>query len=278
MKPESNRPITIEDILRLKRAERPPAEFWATFDRELRAKQLAALVGKRPWWQTLPKSFARLTRYRVLLGASAVVAVTFFSVRDAEPTASAPPADVSTSGTTAVVSEAETLIAELSQYVASIEAAPAPAISTSQVEAVAQVAAPAESPSPAPTSINIAPIVVAGAIDENLDSESPAARRIAANLTKVQAEPTAGRNLLAARTSFEDRALPRAVAVEPLQQMTPPSDTRRARLLTAMVSMASMESSMRTTERAANRIAEERLYDDQISRFGARGDRFQVKF
>jgi hypothetical protein len=45
-----------------------------------------------------------------------------------------------------------------------------------------------------------------------------------------------------------------------------------------MVSMASLESSMRTTERAASRIAEERLYDDQISRFGARGDRLQVKF
>ena len=40
MNPESTRPIVIEDLLRLKRAERPPAEFWSTFDRELRAKQL----------------------------------------------------------------------------------------------------------------------------------------------------------------------------------------------------------------------------------------------
>jgi hypothetical protein len=43
---ESKRPIQIEDILRLKRAERPPAEFWGEFDRQLRAKQLAALVSK----------------------------------------------------------------------------------------------------------------------------------------------------------------------------------------------------------------------------------------
>ena len=33
------RPVTIEDLLRLKSTERPPAEFWDKFDRELRAKQ-----------------------------------------------------------------------------------------------------------------------------------------------------------------------------------------------------------------------------------------------
>src|SRR5688572_7665440 len=84
MKPESDRPITIEDLLRLKRAEVPPAEFWSTFDRELRAKQLAALLPKRRWWQTLPAAIARLprSRYRVPLGASAVLAITFFSVHD----------------------------------------------------------------------------------------------------------------------------------------------------------------------------------------------------
>jgi len=72
--------------------------------------------------------------------------------------------------------------------------------------------------------------------------------------------------------------MPTRAAVEPLQQMTPPSDTRRSRMLTAMVSTASLETSSQTTERAASRmISEERIYD-QIHRFGARGDRLQVKF
>ena len=53
MNQESKRPITLEDIIRLKRAERPPPQFWAQFDRELRAKQLAALMEKRPWWRSL---------------------------------------------------------------------------------------------------------------------------------------------------------------------------------------------------------------------------------
>ena len=82
MKPESNRPITIEDLLRLKRAERPPAEFWTDFDRKLRAKQLAALVDKRPWWQTLPRLSFGFSRYRIALGTSAIFALTFFAVRE----------------------------------------------------------------------------------------------------------------------------------------------------------------------------------------------------
>src|SRR5688572_24287930 len=80
MKSESKQPITVEDLLRLKRAERPAPEFWTEFDRQLRAKQLAALVAKRPWWQTLPR-FSLLARYRIPLGAAAVVALTAFTVR-----------------------------------------------------------------------------------------------------------------------------------------------------------------------------------------------------
>ena len=32
--------VTLEDLLRVKRAEQPPAEFWAEFERGMRTKQL----------------------------------------------------------------------------------------------------------------------------------------------------------------------------------------------------------------------------------------------
>ena len=86
MKPESNRPVSIEDLLRLKRAERPPAEFWGEFDRQLRSKQLAALVAKRPWWQRLPRLVPTFVRYRFVLGGTAVAAMAFVTLRD-EPAA-----------------------------------------------------------------------------------------------------------------------------------------------------------------------------------------------
>jgi hypothetical protein len=71
--------VTVEDLLRLKRAERPAPEFWANFERELRQKQLTALIEKRPWWQELPQLFAR--RIYLPVGATAILAFTLVSVK-----------------------------------------------------------------------------------------------------------------------------------------------------------------------------------------------------
>lgn len=277
MMPESNRPISVEDLLRLKRAERPPAEFWATFDRELRAKQLAALVGKRPWWQTLPKVWSGLSHYRLPLGASAIVAVTFFSVRDHQATTPAQLAsDHAVPVAVAAVAEQAMPVEHSSFAAASAEAAATGAEGLAHpvgenVFALGSDASPEAAP---PHVLSVSRPVAA---DELPAVHVPSGLHIATSLVSLQASDRAARSLLDGSTGFEARAMPVRVAVEPLQQMTPPSETRRSRLLTAMVSTAAMESSMRTTERAASRIDEERLYD-QIHRFGARGDRVQMKF
>lgn len=276
MKPESNRPISIEDLLRLKRAERPPAEFWATFDRELRAKQLAALVGKRPWWQTLPNAFSTLSKYRLPLGASAIAAVAFFSVRDHQATT---PAQLASHDAVPVAVE---IVAEQAQAVeqplsvASLSEASVNFDTLEQPGIKSAIAVVPEWPTATEAS-HVHPVSSPVAAGDLPAVQSPSGRHIEASLVSVQTSDPITRTLLNAATGFEARAMPVRLAVEPLQQMTPPSDTRRARLLTAMVSTTSLESSMRTTERAASRIDEERLYD-QIHRFGARGDRVQVKF
>lgn len=69
-------PLTLEDLLRLKKAERPSSEFWTRFERDLRQKQLAALLERRPWWQTLPLRFSR-SRVLLPLGATAIIALVF---------------------------------------------------------------------------------------------------------------------------------------------------------------------------------------------------------
>src|SRR6267154_1450431 len=70
--------VTLEDLLRVKRAERPPAEFWNQFDRELQAKQLAALVGKKRWWHSAARTFARFSY--LPLGATAALAFAFMAM------------------------------------------------------------------------------------------------------------------------------------------------------------------------------------------------------
>ena len=70
-------PLTVEDLLRLKRAERPRPEFWTRFDRELRTKQLAAMMKREPWWHRLGESLNFSARYRLALGATAILALSF---------------------------------------------------------------------------------------------------------------------------------------------------------------------------------------------------------
>jgi hypothetical protein len=45
----------LEALLRLKRLERPDAEFWSRFDEEFRSRQLAASLPKRRWWHRIQR-------------------------------------------------------------------------------------------------------------------------------------------------------------------------------------------------------------------------------
>jgi hypothetical protein len=77
---DPGRKITVEDLLRLKRAERPPPEFWARFESEMRAKQLAAIVVKRPWWDGASRLFAAVQRHQLPFAAAAALALAFVGV------------------------------------------------------------------------------------------------------------------------------------------------------------------------------------------------------
>lgn len=91
-KPTPRSPITLEQLLRLKRAEKPSAEFWQKFEAELHQKQLAALVERRSWWQALPRLLQ--TRSVLPIGATAVLAFTFVSVRNQNVLAPVTPSEL----------------------------------------------------------------------------------------------------------------------------------------------------------------------------------------
>lgn len=285
MKSDSKRPVTVEDLLRLKRAERPAADFWVQFDRELRTKQLAALVGKRPWWQRLSirPLFVGFARWSLPLGATAALAVSFFALRETDPrksvVASAPAAAVPAAlqPSPAVTAPFGVPAAPVSPVAVAAEVAAVP---------VATPAAPVESPPPAPAApageavaglTAIVPLL--GGAPAAPAAVSPSARLIARNLaaTADLVEPALKGTLLGGARAFEARVAATRAAVDPLQQMASPAERTRARLLTAMVSAISADDSSRTAERMARRIDEDRLYD-QVSRVGARGDRVNWKF
>ncbi len=282
------RPVTLEDLLRLKRAERPPAEFWTEFDRQLRTKQLSALVERRPWWHGLAQAFAGLRRYPLPIGAAAALAITFVTLRqdNAVPqlqlqlrtetpvVAAAGAVETPVSATRAILAESQPAAPEAQTLVASaVPAEPATkevAAASVELMPTAPAAALAQDESPRMLSLLV------GA--EETDAVSPSARHIAANFAVAQANEPIGTMLLGKAREFgSHRSEVRVAAIDPLQQMAAPAEMRRARYLTAMVATTAVESSARTSERMANRISAEELYD-QVQRFGTRRGGFNVKF
>jgi hypothetical protein len=63
--------VTLEQLLQLKRSERPAPAFWEEFDRDLRRRQLAAFVTVRPWYVKLGHAVLVLLRRSAPVGAAA---------------------------------------------------------------------------------------------------------------------------------------------------------------------------------------------------------------
>jgi hypothetical protein len=279
MKNESKRPITIEDLLRLKRAERPPADFWNEFDRALRAKQLAALVEKRPWWRTMPRVLAgfRLSHITIGVGASAAMAVTFLALRDhsGHPAPMQQPAAMETTLAAQPVTAPSTREARAETVAHAAE--PRESIGTANTAAEAHVAAvttlASEATAPGELSRMI-PLLGGAASEAGKEEWSPSARAIAANLASVRGtEPLLASTLLSSGTE----ARVARTTVEPLQQITPPSERRRSNLTTAMVTMAAYQMPQRGMEHTSSQPSQDEL-NDRIHRFAAKGAGVMMKF
>ena len=68
--------VKVEDLLRLKRAERPSEAFWNTFDRELHQRMLQTLVKKDPWYvQALRGISGRIAQTAAVGAAAAFLAM-----------------------------------------------------------------------------------------------------------------------------------------------------------------------------------------------------------
>jgi hypothetical protein len=67
--------VNVEDLLRLKRAERPDEAFWNNFDRELHQRMLQTLVKKDPWYIQLLRGVSGRIAQTTAVGAAAAFLV-----------------------------------------------------------------------------------------------------------------------------------------------------------------------------------------------------------
>jgi len=265
MNEKSKPTVTVEDLLRVKRAERPTAEFWADFDRELRAKQLAALVAKRPWWNALPRFLREVVRHQLPIGATAVLAITLVSLRNYQPVVR-----VHNAGQIETPMPAAVPPVSVSDQRASAVAGSDKAVTDTVADDQAVESTDAREVVPASSSRLVPVIQTRTEFATNRDEDRPSARSIAENRAVAEA-------MLGTRSGFEARALPtRMVTQEPLTQVSNPSEARRSRFATAFAAAAIGTSPVPTT-RVASRLSDEQLYDT-IHRFGASGNTLSFKF
>ncbi len=265
-KPEQSSKVTIEDLLRLKRTEKPGPEFWVNFEQELRQKQLTALVQKRRWWHEVPVLLNR--RLYVPAGAAAIVALTLVTVRYSVPTQMAQVVNTApqiAAADPAVETLATTVVAGLDQDHSRNQAESNPI-------ALAAV----------PTSVT-----QAESLDDREVSPLPAlhevqslpARSLIANLAHLgQAEPDLVNSGMGSRLSSPARVQTAAMSQSELAPMTNAAPSKY-RLIARYVDRAlspepSAPASIR--ERLARRLGDD--LGDDISRIGVVGSRVSLKF
>jgi hypothetical protein len=283
MKSDRTSPLSIENLLQLKRAERPPAEFWNEFDKELRAKQLVAIMERRPWWASWQRILPGVVRHPVPTGAAAALILSFLGFQHLHSSAARVGVSAPASG-----QKAPAAATERSAAPAAVEVAAAPPPS-SQLPAAAPALAASASVQAGAAAQN-----EAGATSERVDplaalaeaagfAPASSLRLVAVNFAVTPMDsPEAARILFGQPPAFvagnHFQAM-RVPVLDPLARMSPPSNERRARILAEVVPAAAAvgDSTSELSDRLIRRLSDERL-DESISRYGASADRFSVKF
>lgn len=104
-RPEDRTRISLEQLLQLKRSERPAPSFWEDFDRELRRRQLISIVAGQPWYVRVVRSLTVGFRRVVPVGVAAAAAVAGFLVLQRQPN------DARSSATQGVASDTNVSVA-----------------------------------------------------------------------------------------------------------------------------------------------------------------------
>jgi len=286
-----HRKVTLEEVLRLKRAERPEPVFWADFEKQLRAKQLAAIVERRPWWHfDLLRVPSGISRLRLPLGATAVLALTIVTVYEFR--SSNPAAELSVPGHEGVPSgelaqsDASTLPAGSTGLTSAFDGTAVVPSGLASKVAVAESIAPSPSAVVASESDSGSMLLWLDEVSSDLgDRWSRASSGLDVQFTGLRASQLALDESMPASSqgfaSLRHDSLSDDL-VEPLTQVTAPSEPRRARLA-ALVAPASLKSTSRASspdrvrERMISRLSEDELYNS-ASRLGVAKGGLRINF
>ena len=95
MPDREKRTVTVEDLLKIKRSERPRDEFWDSWQAEMRTRLNVAKQEKRPWWKDAFHRFGiGIARHQMAFGTTCMLALGFVLLHDSRPSFSPIPGDL----------------------------------------------------------------------------------------------------------------------------------------------------------------------------------------
>jgi len=286
-----NNKVTLEEVLRLKRAERPDPVFWTEFEQQLRTKQLAAIVDRRPWWHfDVLRVSSGISRLRVPLGATAVLALTIVTVHEFRSSNSVSevlvPGHEDVASDEIAQSDSAGIAARTSNSPSAFDGAVIVASNLPSNLADSESTEPSLSATSSGGSGSNSMLLWLDEMSTDLgDRWAHAASDLDVQFTGLRSSqlalddsmPTSARGLGSLRQDIRSDDL-----VEPLTQVTAPSEPRRARLA-ALVAPASLKSTSRASspdrvrERMISRLSEDELYNS-ASRLGVAKGGLRLSF
>lgn len=278
--PESRKSVTVESLLQLKRSERPPSEFWTQFEGELRAKQLAAIVGPRPWYSWVLNVRRLGAVLPVSVGTAAAVGAALLSVHEFRGTAPALAAVPVPALRSAVASVASASV-ERTQEVAlasrtTREAMASRAQGISNGESTVVLRRDSErrmAPAFGPSSVLLTSMPARTAFPDPFSGAMP----MTAPATDMPASiaPAAAGTVQWAQVAYVDRT----AQTEPLARTVTMADERRAAMLSDPLPNASSAwaTASAADPREVSQLSEERL-NQAVRRLGVGGDRLLIRF
>jgi hypothetical protein len=264
----------LENLLRLKRAEVPSSEFWTRFERELREKQLAAIVEKRPWWCAFPRSYVLFLRHRGQIGSVAALScaflVSFHEYHAYYVPAAAPAAPASQ------IAHAPAFVQPASFAVAVAAERPAVAVMVVANHASApESTVVAVSDRPATTDFASGPEA-----SLSLQPSMSSARLVADNLAALRAHRSGIGGLSDFSSGFEPQAVSASAQMEePLAQMSAASEERRSRFMASALpaNVSSGDIPVKVSDRLVSRLSDDRLYES-VNRYNVEVNDVSIKF
>lgn len=280
--------VTLEELLRFKRCERPAPEFWAEFERTLRQRQLAALVVRKSWWRSLAMINKRLS---LPLGAAALLGLAYFTVyqhagHSAVASTKLDQAPARHVGVLTVRKSA-VAVAEAATPVAAVTPSHVPDALQSRQPAAAKYESLVAEAAPEVSARAVKPAVWLGEILANQIKPAqlvPSSRSITADYAARAVVEPEWVDSWSRPLGFESRAVAKvhpAHTAEILPTAVAVTESRRARMLVSLNSSGSYVAERLAPDRAQRsvlRSLSQESWDHSMRRLEAEGDKLSIRF